>query len=99
MVERAGLRPDTKVTEKNQQFRALGFRCLQSAEVRFLDGSAATVKAHSFRDSKMRSDDDAAQMREFRIYEVRREGKPGAELITERELELLMGLEEFSRLA
>lgn len=86
------------MTERNREFRALGFRCVQSAEVRFLDGSAATITAHSFRDSKMRSDDDAAQMREFRIYEVRREGKPGAELVTELELEGLTGQEQFSRL-
>lgn len=87
-----------EVTEKNQQFRALGFRCLQSVEVCFLDGSAVTIKAHSFRDSKMRSDDDPDQLRTLRIYEVWRGDKPGAELVTELELEALMGTEEFNRL-
>lgn len=87
------------MTERNLEFRALGFRCLQSVEVRLLDGSAATVKAHSFRDSKTRSDDDLNQLRALRIYEVRHGDEPGAELVTELELEALTGSEAFNRLA
>lgn len=97
--EWAGPRPVTEMTEKNREFRALGFRCLHSTAVCFLDGSTAMVGAHSFRDSKMRSDDDVAPLRALRIYEVNRGGTPGTELVTELELEGLIGQEQFNRLA
>lgn len=81
-----------------EEFRRLGFYCLRPTKVRFSDGSELTVKAHGFRDSKMLSEDDATQIRECRIYEVKRKEVPGVELVTEPELESLMGLEEFGKL-
>lgn len=87
------------MTDKDLEFRALGFRCLEGTAICLLDGLPATVKAHSFRDSKMRSNDDPHQLRALRIYEVNRGGKQGVELVTELELEGLMGLEQFERLA
>lgn len=81
---------------RNQEFRQLGFCCLQPTKVQFLDASDAMVKAHSFLDSKERAGDTPGQMRALRFYEVQHPG--GMELVSELELEKRMGLEQFSKL-
>lgn len=81
---------------RNQEFRQLGFCCLQPTKVQFLDGSDAMVKAHSFLDSKERAGDTPGQMRALRFYEVRQLG--ATELVSELELEKRMGLEQFRKL-
>lgn len=81
---------------RNQEFRRLGFCCLQPTKVQFLDGSDAMVIAHSFLDSKQRDGDAPSQTRALRFYEVRHHG--GIELISELELEKRMGLEQFRKL-
>lgn len=95
----AGPRLDTPMNEdRNQELRALGFCCLQPAKVRWLDGSEVTVTAHSYWDSKARSDDTPTKMRALRFYEVKRTGHSETEIISELELEKRMGLEQFQRL-
>lgn len=84
--------------ERDQEFRALGFRCIQSVKIELPDGSTAMVKAHSFRDSKTRWQGDPTQMRTLRHYELHRGGNRGAELFTELELEELLGAERFKKL-
>lgn len=81
---------------RNQEFRQLGFCCLQPTKVQFLDGCAAMVKAHSFLDSKERAGDTPSQTRALRFYEVQHPG--GMEIIGELELEKRMGLEQFRKL-
>lgn len=81
---------------RNQEFRQLGFCCLQPTKVQFLDGSNAMVKAHSFLDSKERAGDTPGQMRALRFYEVRQ--LRAMEHVSELELEMRMGLEQFRKL-
>lgn len=81
-----------------EQFRQLGFRCLNPVNVQLLDGTVVTVKAHGYLSSREGQDDTERQKRALRLYSIQRKTDTALELISELELEERAGTPAFDRL-
>jgi hypothetical protein len=82
---------------RTQEFRDLGFRCLEPTAVTLQDGTQVTVKADTYRKSFERPDDTLRQRRALRFYTLTDSGGC-VELIDEISLEERLGADAFNQL-
>jgi hypothetical protein len=82
---------------RTQEFRDLGFRCLEPTKARLQDGSEVTIKADSYRKPLERPNDTPRRRRALKLYTVVFDSGV-REVIDELTLEERLGTETFNQL-
>ena len=82
---------------RTQEFRNLGFRCLEATSATLLDGRHVTIKANVYERSAERPDDTPRRKRALRNYMLT-DSDGVNELIDELSLEERMGTVAFNAL-
>ena len=83
---------------RNLEFANLGFRCVEPANVLFLNGTKASVSAYGHRCSKDVPGLSPRERRALNMYAVRSDSVGPIEILDELELEEKLGKDSFDKL-